>query len=138
MIEKIRRKINVVCMGNISKEEVAELMRSSSFLIHTSFREAASAVLLEAISNGLPIICHDVSGMAIAVNDDSGIKVPLNSYDESIKLFAEAISKMISSKEFISQKYLLTIKNARQLSWNKKGELFSREYLKVYEKNYSK
>ena len=129
----LKNKINVVLKNNITKNEVQQLMKESNFFIHTSYREAASAVILEAISNGLPVICHDVSGMALAVNDHSGIKIPLESYDLSINLFAEAISELINNKDMLVTKTLASFKRAEELSWENKGLIIANDYVNIYE-----
>jgi len=77
--------------GWLPREEVFAHMRASDVLVHTSYREAASSVIPEALSCGLPVICHDISGMRIAVTDQCGIKVPLVSYKQSIIGFREAL-----------------------------------------------
>ncbi|MFA6484316.1 MAG: hypothetical protein WCW62_17190, partial [Bacteroidales bacterium] len=40
---------------------------------------------------GLPVICHDISGISIAVTGECGIKVPLVSYKKSVLGFRDAI-----------------------------------------------
>ena len=128
----LKNKINIFLKNNIAKDEVQQLMKESDFFIHTSYREAASAVILEAISNGLPVICHDVSGMALAVSDDSGIKIPLVSYNLSIKLFAEATSKLINNKAMLDTKTLASFRRAEELSWKKKAQIIANDYIEVY------
>jgi glycosyltransferase involved in cell wall biosynthesis len=60
---------NIEWIEQVSHDTVFRLMKDSDFLIHTSLREATSNVIPEALSSGIPIICHDVNGMSIAVND---------------------------------------------------------------------
>lgn len=131
----LKNKINILLKNNIAKDEVQQLMKESDFFIHTSYREAASAVILEAISNGLPVICHDVSGMALAVSDDSGIKIPLVSYNLSIKLFAEATTKLINNKAMLDTKTLASFRRAEELSWKKKAQIIANDYIEVYKNN---
>jgi len=128
----LKNKINIFLKNNISKDEVQQLMKESDFFIHTSYREAASAVILEAISNGLPVICHDVSGMALAVSDNCGIKIPLVSYNLSIKLFAEATTKLINNKDMLDTKTLASFRRAEELSWKKKAQIIANDYIEVY------
>ena len=138
LLEILMQKINVDIKNNIGNKEVQNLMASSSFLIHTSFREAASAVILEAISNGLPIICHDVSGMALAVDNKSGIKIPLISYNSSIRLFSDAIIKLSKNKELLKEMHYASFERSNELTWKKKGKLIAIDYIKLNEKYSSK
>jgi len=133
LLAPLKNKINIVLKNNITKDEVQQLMKESNFFIHTSYREAASAVILEAISNGLPVICHDVSGMALAISDDSGIKIPLKSYHLSINLFAEAISQLIHNRDMLVAKTIASFRRAEELSWKRKGQMISNDYLNIHD-----
>ena len=62
--------------------------------VFTSLQEATSTVVPEALSLGLPVICHDVCGMEVAVTPECGIKIPLLDPATSIRGFVEAILKL--------------------------------------------
>lgn len=92
----------ITFLGQLPRTAVFEHMRLADVLVHTSYREATSNVIPEALSCGLPVICHDISGMAIAVTDECGIKVPLKTYHESIRGFREALRKLCSDRYRLS------------------------------------
>ena len=75
----------VIWKGKVGREVVRKEMINSNLLIHTSYREAGSNVIGEALSVGLPVVCHNVSGMSIMINDNCGIKIPLISQEYSIE-----------------------------------------------------
>lgn len=80
--------------GWLNHDQVLEHMRQSDVLVHTSYREGTSHVIMEALSVGIPVICHDISGLSIAITEECGIKVPLRSYKESVAGFRQAIRKV--------------------------------------------
>ncbi|MFA6126994.1 MAG: glycosyltransferase family 4 protein [Bacteroidales bacterium] len=82
---------NISFTGWLPRDQVVRCMRQSDVLVHTSYREGTSHVILEALSAGLPVICHDISGISIAVTGECGIKVPLVSYKKSVLGFRDAI-----------------------------------------------
>ncbi len=61
----------------VEHAQVFELMADADFFVHTRIQEATSSVITEALTMGLPAICHDGFGMSVAVTDTCGIKVPL-------------------------------------------------------------
>ena len=64
--------------GAVTHDEVQSLMQKADVLFFTSVAEGTPHVVLEAISNGLPILCFDTCGQGDCVNDKVGVKVPLS------------------------------------------------------------
>ena len=80
---------NIFFIGKVSHDQVSAYMKNSDFLIHTSIKEASSAVILEAISNNLPVICHDAFGMSKLIADDLALPIVYESERKSIELIAK-------------------------------------------------
>jgi glycosyltransferase involved in cell wall biosynthesis len=125
---------NLTWLGYLPHNEVLELLKKSDCLVHTSVREATSATILESLSFGVPVICHDAFGMAIAINDSCGIKIPFNKIDYSIVKFADAIIELINNSEQIDRLSLGAFKRSNELSWESMALKISNDYYKTYEK----
>lgn len=126
---------NIEWIKNVNHDKVFGLMRSSDFFIHTSYREATSNVIPEALSMGLPVICHDANGMSIAINESCGIKIPLVSFDESVVGFQHAIHKLIADPNYLEQLKKGAIARTAEISWDKMAETIANDYLKIYNEN---
>lgn len=122
---------NIEWVKNIEHEKVFDLMAQSDFLVHTSLREATSSVITEALSMGLPVVCHDAYGMSIAINETCGIKVPLLSPEQSIQGFHHAIEKLISDNELLEYLKMGAKCRALEISWDKMAETIAKDYLKL-------
>ena len=85
----------ITFLGQLPRTAVFDHMRHADVLVHTSYREATSNVIPEALSCGLPVICHDISGMAVAITDECGIKIPLETYKESVAGFRNALKNLL-------------------------------------------
>jgi glycosyltransferase involved in cell wall biosynthesis len=109
--------------------EALAVMSSGHVLLHTSLAEATSAVILEVLSLGLPVVCHDVSGMGIAIDHQCGIKVVLSDPETSIQGFAQAIVQLASNRELYHQLSKGAIERAPCLSWDAKVRRFREAYL---------
>ncbi len=114
--------------GWLSRERVFEYMRESDVLVHTSYREATSNVIPEALSCGLPVVCHDVSGMSIAVTDACGIKVPLASHRESIWAFRGALRRLLDDPQGLATLKSGAVRRSGSLSWDAMAAQISQDY----------
>ena len=77
--------------GQLPREDaIAALARAHLFVI-TSLKELTSTVLLEAMSQAVPVVCPDHCGFSDAVTPDCGVKVPIRSVDAFVAGLAEAI-----------------------------------------------
>jgi glycosyltransferase involved in cell wall biosynthesis len=121
-------------MGLISKKEVLASMKESDFLVHTSIKEAASAVVLEALSEGLPVICHDAFGLSFAVTKSCGIKVGFKSPENSINEFKKAIYILSKDKLLRSKLSLGAKERSNELNWQSMAETISLGYIETFNK----
>lgn len=122
---------NVKWIKQVSHQEVINHMNEADFFVHTSIREATSNVIPEALSTGLPIICHDVNGMSIAINEDCGIKIPLISPEISIDGFSDAICKLATNNTYLSKLKKGALKRANEISWDNMAETIAKDYLSI-------
>ncbi len=137
LITDNRQPITVTFTGLLARDQVFNYMRSSDVLVHTSYREATSNVIAEALSCGLPVICHDISGMSIAIDESCGIKIPLRSYDESVIGFRNAIKAiLLSSRQKSGSELVIGLREgaarrSSHLSWDTMAAQISNDYLEI-------
>lgn len=117
--------------GQLAHQDALALMKSSHLLAFTSIKEGTPHVVLEALSLGLPVICHDAHGMGIAVTDSCGIKIPLHDPKTSIECFSNAIRMLIKKPGLIKKLSKGALDRAKELSWDSKVE----HIVQGYEKN---
>jgi glycosyltransferase involved in cell wall biosynthesis len=109
---------------------LAEMDKSDVFVL-TSLQEGTSNVVMEALSLGLPVLCHDRCGMGVAVDKTCGIKVPMHGPRESVWGFAEAIRALIVEPERIERLSLGALARAEELSWERKVDEIATAYDQV-------
>lgn len=118
-------------VGSVSKFKVAELMSKSHVLIHTSIKEAASAVVLEGLASGLPVVCHDAYGMSHAITENCGIKVDFIDKRSSILGFANALESFLICPNLINKLSKEAVNRAKELSWEGIINIISEDYNKI-------
>lgn len=125
--EQMQNEYGVVVHGSVPHEEVHNLIKNFQFLIHPSYHEGMSNVILEAASSGLVCLVSDIPGCKEAVDDgktgflfnvkDSGSlydavkKATALSEDERRLMGLSAHEKMVSEfdRNIIVEKYLSLI-----------------------------
>lgn len=114
-------KEQVIWYGGQPNDVVQKAMRKSQLFLFTSVSEDTSTVVLEAISNNLPVLCFDTCGMGAIIDEEVGQKIQLSTPEESIVKFAEKINYFYNNRSEL--KALSYNCNQRQLdlSWDKKA-----------------
>jgi len=66
---------NVAFKGSVSHEECLKVYRNSDYMIHLAWLDHCPNVVVEALSEGCPVICTDSGGTSEIVRDN-GIIIP--------------------------------------------------------------
>jgi glycosyltransferase involved in cell wall biosynthesis len=108
----------VTWAGQVPFHRVRDELESHDALLITSLQEGTPNVVMEALAAGLPIVCHGVGGMSLAVNESCGFKLPLTDREASIRRFADATSKLMTSPGLLNQLSEGALRRAKALSWD--------------------
>lgn len=117
--------------GMVAHDEALKIMDRGQVFAFPSLKEGTPHVVLEALSLGLPVICHDACGMGTVVTRDCGFKIPLKDPETSIWGFVEALQAIATEPGLIASKSLAAIERARELSWAAKARQISVAYERV-------
>lgn len=126
--ERLGIEDNVIWHGAVSHEKVQELMAMSDLLLFTSVAEGTPHVVLEAMANGLPVVCHNTCGHGDSVTDECGVKIHVVNPKESMKRFCEIILNLYNNREKLADMKVNCRKRAEELSWENKAK----EVLRLY------
>lgn len=118
----IANKINindrVVWHGLVSRDEVQHFMRSSDLFFFTSVVEGTPSVIMECITNGLPILCFDVCGFGPLVDNGIGVKIQLSKPEQSAREFADKIKYLYDNRARLQQMSENCSKKINTISWD--------------------
>lgn len=89
--------------GQCAHEDISDEMQKSGMLFFTSISDDTSTVVMEAISNHLPVLCHDAMGFGYVVTDECGIKISLIDKRHSVDDFAEKIKSIYKDRTILKQ-----------------------------------
>lgn len=106
----------------IPHADVQKLMQKCDLFFFTSIAEGTPHVVLEAFTNGLPVLCFDTCGHGDCVDSTVGIKIPLTNPKQSVKDFAEKIEYLYHHREELQRMSDGCKAKQLELSWEKKAE----------------
>ena len=122
MARKLEVADAVKWYGLITHKEVQQIMQKSDLFFFTSVAEGTPHVVLEAISNNLPVLCMDTCGQGDSVNDNVGIKVELSTPNDAIEAFATNIRYLYNNKEVLYRMAQNCKNRQKELSWDEKAK----------------
>jgi len=115
-------KDKITWTGWVNKSEAVQIVNKSDVLIHTSLKEGTPHVILEALSFGVPVICHDTCGMGSVINDKNGLKIPYINYTTSVNSLNQIISSIFDNPQLLNDLYNSILETTTHLTWDKKVE----------------
>lgn len=111
----------VFFLGRLSYEKIQQVYKAANVFVFPSLRETTGTVIVEAMANELPVICLKQGGGALVVNENTGFLVSVNSREECIKEFAQAMLFCIDNSSTVKNLGLNgAVRIKEQYSWEKK------------------
>lgn len=123
--------VQIEWMGNCLNDKIQEAMSEAHLFFFTSVSEDTSTVVMESISNHLPVLCFDTCGMGYVVNEKVGIKIPLTNPKQSVKDFAEKIEYLYSHRDVLKRMSDNCAERSVELSWDRKARKMVELYNKI-------
>ncbi len=128
---QLRLGAKVRWTGNLPREIALREMNAADAFVSTSVLEETSLVVLEALSAGLPVICHDACGMGVAVTDECGIKLPMQNPELSAQALAAALKTLAAGGAPFRKLSEGALRRAEELHWDVKAASMARTYERV-------
>lgn len=97
-LEKLAKELGVSNQLHLLgfRTDVKELFKMADFFAHPSFREGLSVAVMEAMANGLPVICSEIRGNTDLIEDEKGGYLFSPSKQDSVY---QALKKIMESTD---------------------------------------
>jgi glycosyltransferase involved in cell wall biosynthesis len=107
--------------GLYSHEETLESLRTSDVFVFTSIRDTSGSVNLEAMANGLPVICIAHQGVGDITDESCAERIPAGSVPATVGDLANAIARLATKPDLRSRMGKAAAHRAsRQFAWDDK------------------
>ena len=117
--------------GWLPREQAIRTMRQAHLFVITSIKDLTSSVLLEALNQGVPVICPDHCGFANVVTDDCGVNLPVRSPRQLVGDLAEAIERLSDDEPRRRRLAAGALERIGRFSWSRKAEAIDGVYEKA-------
>lgn len=128
----------VIWHGNQPNAVVQQAMREAQLFFFTSVSDDTSTVILEVISNRLPVLCFDACGFGAIVNNKVGRKVSLTNPQQSVKDFAQQLNMFYNNRELLAELSQNCEYLQKELSWDEKAKRVVSLYREILSTNSGK
>jgi len=115
-------------LGRVPHETMQALFQSCDALVFTSLRDSFGSVVLEAMSNGLPVIALNHQGIRAFVPDDAALKVSVNSPQQAISDLADAFDVLGSNPQLKQSMSKAALSFAESQTWQHRAEAMNELY----------
>lgn len=118
--------------GWMSSDDLADEMGKSDIFLFCSLRDGGGAVVVEAMAEGTPVVCFDISGPGFHINDKCGIKIKPENPVQAVNDISKALIKLYSDDKFRYELGKKAKEKAQaEYDWNKLGDRLKEIYEKV-------
>lgn len=117
--------------GWVERADALERLSDSHVFVITSLKDLTSTVLLEALGQGVPVICPDHCGFANVVTADCGIKLPVESPQQLAGDIAQAIRKLAADERERRRLADGALRRSCAFDWESKGHQVDAVYARV-------
>ncbi len=121
----------VLFLGQKSRAEVLAAYRNYHLFVFPSLHDSGGFAVIEAMAQGLPVVCLDCGGPAVTVTPECGVAVPLapGGRSEVIARLAAAIGKYDTRRETLIQHGDAARRRITQhYEWTRQGERMRKIY----------
>jgi glycosyltransferase involved in cell wall biosynthesis len=111
------------------RERLLASMRSCDVFLFASLRDGGGLVVVEAMAAGKPVVCLDLGGPGLHVNEECGFKVPARDPGQAVSDMAVALEKLASDRNLCVQMGRAAFERARQVyDWDRVTERIIEAY----------
>ncbi|GGI05440.1 glycosyltransferase family 4 protein [Egicoccus halophilus] len=131
MVARLGVEDRVQLVGRVAHENIAQEYRASDALLFTSLRDSGGVQMLEALSQGCPVIALDHQGAAVILDDAAACKVPVSDVAGTVAGLRDAIVALAEDPERRRRMRAASLELARQHTWEGKADTVGRIYEQV-------
>jgi glycosyltransferase involved in cell wall biosynthesis len=134
LAEQLGIGINCHWLGQLTRVEAIQRMKQSHVCVITSLQDLTSTVLIEALTQGLPVLCPDHCGFIDAIDQSCGFTIPIRTPSQFITGVAKAVECLYDNEDLRRLLAAGALKRARAFSWEQKAAALESIYQGVIER----
>ncbi len=117
--------------GWVIRDSALRVMSNSHLMIISSLQDLTSTVTVEALSQGLPIVCLDHCGFSDVITDECGIKIPVTNPQKVVSDMVDAIVMLAADEKKRRKMAAAALRRAADYEWVSKAQQLTKIYANV-------
>ena len=110
--------------GQLDQGRLLDCYKESDLLLFLSYRDSTGLQIMEAFSQGVPVLSLDQFGASIFISEHTGIKIPVKGDLEQIQAeIAAAIRQLIGQPHRLTEMSRNAAAYAQEFSWERRMEI---------------
>jgi glycosyltransferase involved in cell wall biosynthesis len=114
--------------GQVPRAQALEIVGDSHVFVTTSVKDLTSTVVVEALAQGVPVVCPDHCGFSDAVDESCGLKLPVDAPRKFIAALSLAIERLYGDEALRSRLAAGAISRVHMFSWEEKASRLNAIY----------
>ena len=114
--------------GHVSRAQALKLVHDSHVFVTTSLKDLTSTVIVEAMAQGVPILCPDHCGFSDAVDKSCGLKLPVMRPWEFVASLSQAIELLFNDEAYRRKLAIGALDRVNMFSWEQKATRLNEVY----------
>ncbi|HEB57143.1 MAG TPA: glycosyltransferase family 1 protein, partial [Gammaproteobacteria bacterium] len=104
----------------VKRDELPRIYRSHDVFLYPSLHDSGALTVLEAMSNGLPVVCLNLGGPGAIVDNGSGICIDVEGKPKSavVEELADAMRRLHDDLDFLARVSAGAINRSKYFTWN--------------------
>jgi glycosyltransferase involved in cell wall biosynthesis len=115
-------------VGELSRDELFEVLRSCIGLIHPSLHDSGGTVCLEAMAVGRPVVCLEQGGPPQLVDGETGFVVRAPGPRQAVAGIAGAMRALAGDPDLAARLGARARERAAEFSWARRGARLAETY----------
>lgn len=116
-------------LGQMPRARCLGVLSRSRLLVHPSLHDSGGFVLVEAMALGRPVICLNIGGPAVIVDDSSGVRIHARRVDDAVAQLAEAMRRLHADDEsYRNMSNCARERGRAEFLWSRKMEVIDQIY----------
>lgn len=132
LYERIEELPNCTALGNLTKQQLADVMRQCDALVYpTEFEEVSCITAMEAMAAGLPFISSEVAALPETCEGSGAHLVPLKDGSANEDALIEYVLGL-TNKDVWNQRRTMQLEAAKKYDWSIAAEGFERHFEELF------
>lgn len=125
---------NVTKLGHLTKQQLADVMRSCDLYMYpTTFEDTSCIAMMECAAAGLPVITSDIAALPETTKDGGVVRFALKDGEVNIDDFVREVGTLSRSPEMIAELRQLQANIAPRFDWKNAASMLLKHVENIFE-----